>query len=99
MILVDRLLLGGIGFVLDKIAAAVDTELNDEQRLREELLAAEMQNELGELSDEEFGELQAELLARLRVIRERQRGEREAGIAGVVSVEVSFDSGAPEDRE
>ncbi len=82
MILVDRLLLGGIGFVLDKIAAAVDTELNDEQRLREELLAAEMQNELGELSDEEFGELEAELLARLRVIRERQRGEREAGIAG-----------------
>ncbi|HEX9669148.1 MAG TPA: gas vesicle protein GvpG, partial [Thermoanaerobaculia bacterium] len=89
----------GIGFVLDKIAAAVDTELNDEQRLREELLAAEMQNELGELSDEEFGELEAELLARLRAIRERQRGKREAGITGVVGVEVSFDSGAAEERE
>ena len=99
MILVDRLLLGGIGFVLDKIAAAVDTELNDEQRLREELLAAEMQNELGELSDEEFGELEAELLVRLRAIRERQRGKREAGITGVVGVEVSFDSGAAEERE
>jgi Gas vesicle protein G len=96
MILVDRLLLGGIGFVLDKIAAAVDTELNDEQRLREELLTAEMQNELGELSDEEFGELQAELLARLRAIRERQRGEREGSIAGVAGVEVSFDSGPRE---
>src|SRR5437868_2261436 len=34
------MLVGGIKFVLGKVAAAVDAELNDDSRLREELLAA-----------------------------------------------------------
>ncbi len=97
MILIDRLLAGGIGFVLDKIASAVDAELNDEGRLREELLAAQMRNELGELSDEEFAELEAGLLARLRDIRAAQRGESEGAVSGVAGVEVSFEAG-PEDQ-
>jgi hypothetical protein len=99
MILVDRLLAGGIGFVLDKIAAAVDAEMNDADRLREELLAAEMQKELGELSDEEFAGLEAALLGRLREIRAAERGEREGALSGVAGVEVSFDVGAGEEEE
>ena len=75
MIVLDRLLVGGIKFVLGKVAAAVDAELNDDSRLREELLAAQMRLELGEIGDEEFRALEADLLARLREIRERQRGE------------------------
>ena len=100
MIILDRLLAGGIGFVLDKIAATVDAEMNDEGRLREELLAAQMQNELGELSDAEFAELEAALLERLRDIRERQRGEEAAGggaISGVSDIEVSVETGAFEE--
>ncbi len=97
MILVDRLLMGGIGFVLDKIAAAVDAEMNDADRLRQELLAAQMRNELGELSDEEFAEVEAALLARLREIRAEERGEREGALSGVEGVEVSFDSGEEEE--
>ena len=75
MLIVDRMLVGGIRFVLDKIAAAVDAELNDDTRLREELLAAQMRLELGELTKEEFARFEADVLARLREIRERQLGD------------------------
>ena len=56
MLILDRLLIGGIRFVLDKVAAAVDQEMNDEGRLREELLAAQMRYELGEMSEQDFAE-------------------------------------------
>ena len=39
MVIIDTLLIGGIRFVLDKVAAAVETELNDDTALREQLLA------------------------------------------------------------
>ena len=58
MIILDSLLIGGIKFVLDKVASAVDAEMNDEGSLKEELLAAQMQLELGEMSEEEFVELE-----------------------------------------
>ena len=74
MLIVDRLLASGIKFVLGKIAAAVDAELNDDSRLREELLAAQMRLELGEISEKEFASFEADILARLREIRERQLG-------------------------
>ena len=70
MLIVDTLLFGGIKFVLAKIAQAVESELNDESRLREELLAAQMRFELGEISDEDFATLESELLRRLRELRE-----------------------------
>ena len=47
-------LIGGLRFVLDKVATVVDTELNDDTALREQLLAAQMRVELGEMSQEEF---------------------------------------------
>jgi hypothetical protein len=74
MFILDSILIGGIRFVLDKVAAAVDTELNDDTALREQLLAAQMRVELGELSQEEFQAFEADILARLRDIRERRQG-------------------------
>ena len=50
MFILDTLLIGGIRFVLDKVAAAVETELNDDTALREQLLAAQMRVELGEMT-------------------------------------------------
>jgi hypothetical protein len=73
MLIVDRLIIGGLKFVFGKLAAAADAELNDDSHLREELLAAQMRLELGELSEDEFRALEKDLLARLREIRERQR--------------------------
>ena len=50
MFILDSLLIGGLRFVLDKVAAAVDTEMNDDTALREQLLAAQMRLELGEMT-------------------------------------------------
>ena len=74
MFIVDSLLVGGLRFVLDKIATAVDTEMNDDSALREQLLAAQMRVELGEISAEEFNRLESDILARLREIRDRRQG-------------------------
>ena len=74
MFLLDTMLIGGLRFVFDKIAAAVDTELNDDTALREQLLAAQMRVELGEMTEQEFAALEAEVLERLRGIRERRQG-------------------------
>ena len=74
MFILDSMLIGGLRFVFDKIAAAVDTELNDDTALRDQLLAAQMRVELGEMSQAEFDALEADVLARLREIRERRQG-------------------------
>ncbi len=91
MFLLDTMLIGGIRFVLDKVATAVDTELNDETRLREELLAAEMRLELGEIDEEEFRTLERDLLDRLRAIREEREEEGlSAADMKVTGVEATF---------
>jgi len=75
VIVLDRMLVGGIKFVLGKLAAAADAELNDDSHLRDELLAAQMRLELGEIGEQEFRAIETDLLGRLREIRERQLGE------------------------
>jgi hypothetical protein len=93
MFLVDSLLIGGLRFVLDKVATAVDSEMNDEGRLKEELLAAQMQYELGEIDDDEMAGIESGILARLREIREA-RGEETAGLRSgsrVVGIDVTTD--------
>ena len=74
MFILDSLLIGGLRFVLDKVAAAVETELNDDTALREQLLAAQMRVELGEMKPDAFEVFEADILARLRQIRERRQG-------------------------
>jgi hypothetical protein len=74
MILIDRLIIGGVKFVLTKVAAAVEQELNDDTVLREQLLTAQMQLELGELTQEEFDAVEARVLTRLREIQEERGG-------------------------
>jgi len=95
VLIIDSLLIGGLRFVLDKLATAVDTELNDDTALREQLLAAQMRLELGEITPEAFGAIEADLLARLREVRERQRGgDAAAGSPAeytITGVEASFE--------
>jgi len=67
--ILDSLLVGGLRFVLDKVALAVDQEANDEGAIRETLLDAQMRLELGELSEKEFSAIESDLLKRLRDAR------------------------------
>ena len=88
MIILDTLFIGGIKFVLRRIAEAVDAQMNDVEALREELLAAQMRLELGEMSAEEFAEVERDLLARLREIRERETAEA-SGAVQITGIDVS----------
>ncbi len=95
MLIIDSLIVSGVRFVLDKIAAAVDTELNDDSVLRERLLDAQMRLELGELSQDEFDRLEADIVARIREIKEHQRGGESAAISPkdmkVTGIEATFE--------
>ena len=95
MLIIDSLILSGVRFVLDKVAAAVDTELNDDSVLRERLLDAQMRLELEEISQEEFDQIEADVVARIREIKERQRGGESAVISPkdmkVTGIEASFE--------
>ena len=77
MFLIDDLLLApvnGFKFILGQIQKMADQELNDDTLIKEQLLELQMRLELEEISDEEFAEREAELFARLRVIKQRQLG-------------------------
>ena len=95
MLIIDSLIISGVRFVLDKVAAAVDTELNDDSVLRERLLDAQMRLELGELSQDEFDALETDIVARIRAIKERQRGGESAAISPkdmkVTGIEATFE--------
>ena len=75
MFLIDDLLLApinGFKFILGQIQKMADQELNDDTLIKDQLLELQMRLELDEVSDEEFREREAELFARLRVIKARQ---------------------------
>jgi hypothetical protein len=74
VIILDSLLIGSLRFVLDKIVAAAEAEAQDDTSLREQLLEAQMQLELGEISNEEFAAIESDLLARIREIRGSAQG-------------------------
>jgi hypothetical protein len=86
MFILDRLLVGGIRFVLDKVSSVADAELNDADRLGEQLLLAQMQLELGEIDEEEFAGIEADILPRLR--EARNSGSSEPGLSVTVSVDM-----------
>jgi hypothetical protein len=73
MFLLDSLLIGSLRFVLDKVAAAAEAELNDDAALRDQLLEAQMRLELGEISDGEFARIERDLLAAIRKIKRPQQ--------------------------
>jgi hypothetical protein len=88
MFLLDDLLIGGLGFVFDKIAAVVDQELNDEQGLHQTLLEAQMRLELGEIDDVQFAEIESAVIGRLRELRDEREGRAGAG-AGEESLDMT----------
>jgi len=72
--ILDSLLIGSLRFVLDKIVAAAEAEASDDTSLREQLLEAQMRLELGEITDDEFTEIESNVIARMREIKGQQQG-------------------------
>jgi len=72
MFILDDLMFGGLGFVLDKIVTAVDAEMQNDSALREQLLEAQMRLELGEIDEAQFKAIENDILARMREIKSQQ---------------------------
>ena len=77
MFLLDSLMFSGISWTLKTVLTAAEAEMNDDTALREQLLAAEMQRETGEITDEDYAEIERDLLARIREIKDRREGGSE----------------------
>ncbi len=74
MFILDTLLIGSLRFVLDKVVAAVEDEMQDDSALREQLLEAQMRLELGEMSADRFAVIERDLLTSIREIKGRRAG-------------------------
>ena len=67
-------MISGIRWALETAITAAEAEMNDDSILREQLLEAEMRREMGEISDDDFQEIEADLLGRIREIKARREG-------------------------
>lgn len=86
-------------FSLEKVNETVRRELTDDERIKEDLLALQMELEMGEIDDAQYVEREAALMAQLREVRE-WREEFGMGIAGgPVRVAGSESAESPEPSE
>ena len=92
MFLLDSLMISGLRWVMNTVVTAAEAEMNDDTALREQLLDAEMRRETGEMSDQEFEEIEADLLIRIREIKERREGGSGALSMGAQPIETTADS-------
>jgi hypothetical protein len=83
-------------FSLDKVQDTVRGELTDDERIKEDLLALQMELELGEIDDDEYVAREAELMLQLREVRQ-WREEFGMGVAGG-PVRVRADEDRPEPK-
>ena len=71
----------GIKWTLSQIQQVVEEELTDDSAIKQELMELQMQLELGDIDDAEYTRREAELMKRLRDVREwRERLGR--GVSG-----------------
>jgi hypothetical protein len=56
-------------FAIEKVSDTVREQLTDDQLVKEDLLALQMQLELGDIDEEEYVRREAELMQRLRDVR------------------------------
>lgn len=66
MFILDSLFVGGLRFVIEKIADVADREMHDPERWRAMLLESQLAYENGEITEAELAAREREILARLR---------------------------------
>ncbi|HEX5414166.1 MAG TPA: gas vesicle protein GvpG [Chloroflexota bacterium] len=92
--------IAGMKFIFNQILEMAERELYDEDRIREDLLLLQLQLEEGEVSEDEYVEREAEIMARLREARAYHAGAVSAEGVGFAGVEVVADFGdADEGRD
>jgi Gas vesicle protein G len=81
----------GMKFIFQQVADLADQELYDPSVVHEQLLLLQVQLEDGDIDEDEYVEREAELLARLREIKQRQQ-ERRAAETEDVPVEANVEA-------
>ena len=86
-------MVSGLRWVMNTVVTAAEAEMNDDTALREQLLDAEMRREMGEITDEDFAEIERDLLTRIREIKERREGgSGPLSMSGAEPIETDEDS-------
>lgn len=79
MLLIDDLLIWlpakGLMAVFKKIYDLAEAELNDESKLKEELLRFQTMYELDQISEDEYQKREDKIMMRINEIRERKKQE------------------------
>jgi hypothetical protein len=88
----DSLFIGGLRFVLEKIAHVADRELNDPDRWRGMLLEAQLAYENGEITAQELTVREQEILRRLRELHPERSGAV-LSIGDLEGIDVVADAG------
>lgn len=77
MLIIDDLLIWlpakGFMAVIKKIYDLAEAEINDDSKLKEELLRYQTMFELDQISEEEYARKEDEVMARMNAIRERKK--------------------------
>ena len=82
----------GTRFTLDKVDRAVREQLTDDTPIKEDLMALQLKLEMGEIDDDQYVQQEAEIMQRLREVREwRERFGMSVG-GGPVRVAGSDDA-------
>jgi len=90
MFLLDSLLIGGIKFVLEKVATVVDQELDSPATLHQHLLEAQMDLEEGKIDQEAFDVIERDVLARIRELKANDQTGGIADASAFEEVEIDF---------
>lgn len=84
--------MAGLKFIFQQVADLADLELNDEAGVREQLLLLQVQLEEGDIEEDEYVEREAELMARMREIKARNRAQAEQATQDEVPAEANVEA-------
>lgn len=84
-------------FSLEKVEGAVRTELTDDTTVKRDLMELQMRLELGDIDDEAYVEQEAELMQRLRAVRQWRENFGMPTSGGLVRV--AEDARVPEEPD
>jgi hypothetical protein len=91
--ILDSLLINGIKFALEKVAQVAEQELENPETLQQRLIEAQMQLEDGEIDEETFAQIEADVFARIRELKGDQAsgGIADASAFDEIEVEIADD--------
>ena len=91
MFILDSLLINGIKFALEKVVQVAEQELENPEALQQRLIEAQMRLEDGEIDEDAFAQIEADIFARIRELKgdEATGGIADASAFDEIEVEIA----------